>query len=98
MKKFVNFLSNNYDMTKKEADELVEECVYAARIGHGPHDVKQFLSHSLEFKDLKAVHALGDQLIHLMNNTREWFLKGLTSQGLHWDPTASPMLSVIKAG
>ncbi|WP_256243228.1 hypothetical protein [Bacillus sp. V3B] len=33
----VNFLTQNFEINKAEADSMVEECVYATRIGHGPN-------------------------------------------------------------
>lgn len=32
----VNFLIQNFEINKVKADSIVEECVYATRIGHGP--------------------------------------------------------------
>ncbi|MGY0694226.1 SEC-C metal-binding domain-containing protein [Virgibacillus sp. FSP13] len=79
---FVGFLRKNYDLDRQEADELVEECVYATRIGDGPNDILHFLSARLEFDSMEAVQAVMDQLVNLMNNTREWFLKGYMSTEL----------------
>jgi len=78
----VNHLTENFDITKAKADGYVEECVYATRIGHGPNDVIQFLSHTFEFDNAQTVQALMDKVVQLMNNTREWFLKGYMSSEL----------------
>lgn len=78
----VKFLINNFEVDQEEADDIVEECVYATRIGSGPNDVLEFLSHSFEFVDMQMVQTLMDKVVHLMNNTREWFLKGHTSTEL----------------
>ena len=78
----VKFLINNFEVDQEEADDIVEECVYATRIGSGPNDVLEFLSHSFEFVDRQMVQKLMDKVVHLMNNTREWFLKGHTSTEL----------------
>jgi len=75
----VNYLTKNYEIAKVEADGIAEECVYATRIGHGPNDVLEFLSHSFEFSGREEVQALMDKVIQLMNNRRQWFLKGYTS-------------------
>ncbi|WP_234028583.1 YecA family protein [Lentibacillus sp. Marseille-P4043] len=79
---FVSFLKKNYELDRQEADELVEECVYATRIGHEPNDIIHFLSATLEFDSMEAVQAVMDQIVNLMNNTREWFLKGYMSAEL----------------
>ncbi|MDQ1002962.1 hypothetical protein QFZ28_003362 [Neobacillus niacini] len=78
----VNFLLQNFEINKVKADSIVEECVYATRIGHGPNDVLKYLSHQYEFDSLETIKALMDKVVFLMNNTREWFLKGYTSTEL----------------
>ena len=82
-KGLVKFLTNNFEIDKEEADGYVEEIVYATRIGEGPNDVLSFLSHTFEFDNMEVVQELLDKVTHLMNNTREWFLKGYTSTELH---------------
>ncbi|GIP64042.1 preprotein translocase subunit SecA [Virgibacillus pantothenticus] len=72
----VHFLTRNYEMDKADADAIVEECAHAIKSGEGPGEVLKYLSHVLEFDSEQAVKALMDKIIHLMNNTREWFLKG----------------------
>ncbi|WP_176555733.1 SEC-C metal-binding domain-containing protein [Virgibacillus ndiopensis] len=81
-RQFVTFLTQNYEISKKEADGFAEECVYATRIGDGPQDVLQFLQQSFEIDSLEKVQAFTEPLVNLMNNTREWFLKGYTSTEL----------------
>jgi hypothetical protein len=79
---FVDFLTKNYEISKKEADEMVEECVYATNIGEGPNQIIQFLSSRLEFEDREALTAFVEIVMNLMNNTRQWFLKGYTPHEL----------------
>ncbi|WP_079529175.1 SEC-C metal-binding domain-containing protein [Halobacillus hunanensis] len=81
-KQLVNFFTKHFGMGKEEADGTVEECVYATRIGHGPNDVLTYLSNLLEFDSKETVQAVMDKVVYLMNNTREWFLKGYTSTEL----------------
>ncbi|MEN1968811.1 SEC-C metal-binding domain-containing protein [Lentibacillus sp. N15] len=88
---FVHFLTQNYEMNKQEADGLVEECVYATRIGDSPNDVLQFLGGTLEFTSMESVQALMNQVIDLMNHTREWFLKGYMSSELRNQETLRPL-------
>ncbi|WP_139344959.1 SEC-C metal-binding domain-containing protein [Virgibacillus pantothenticus] len=78
----VHFLTRNYEMDKADADAIVEECAHAIKSGEGPGDVLTYLSVVLELDSEQAVKALMDKIIHLMNNTREWFLKGHTSHEL----------------
>ncbi|MDR7003048.1 SEC-C metal-binding domain-containing protein [Neobacillus niacini] len=75
---FVDFLTQNYELDRERADGIVEECVYATRIGDGPNEIMQYFGSVLEFESLAAVQAIMNQVVHLMNNTRQWFLKGYT--------------------
>ncbi len=76
---FVNFLTENYEVDKTDADEIVEECVVATKNGESPNGILQYLSTNLEFDTLESVQELMAKVVNLMNNTREWFLKGHTS-------------------
>jgi hypothetical protein len=80
--KFVSFITGNYDITRQEAESIVEECVYATRIGHGPNDILQFLQSRLEFNSLDSLQAIMGRVVDLMNNIRQWFLKGYSSTEL----------------
>jgi len=78
----VSFLTENFKIDKAAADQLAEECVYATKNGDSPNDVLQYLSSMLEFENKETLHKLIDNVVFLMNNTREWFLKGHTSTEL----------------
>ncbi|WP_244440937.1 YecA family protein [Neobacillus jeddahensis] len=69
-------------MPKQEAMELVEDCIMHVKLGHQPSQLLQYLQSQLTFESLEAVQKLMDALVLLMNNTREWFLKGYTSEEL----------------
>jgi uncharacterized protein YecA (UPF0149 family) len=102
----VKFLLQNFEINKAKADSIVEECVYATRIGHGPNDVLNYLSQQFEFDSLETIQALMDKVVFLMNNTREWFLKGYTPTELsalekkHLKPlpTSTETEKVVKIG
>jgi hypothetical protein len=74
--KMVQFILGKYEIDKAEADSIVEECVYAIRIGHAPNEIFEYLGTRLEFKSMESVQAMMAQVIHVMNHTRQWFLKG----------------------
>lgn len=74
----VDFIVNNYEITRDEADELVQECVYAVRIGESLGDILNFLQNHLEMNTTEILRAVSEQIVHLTNNTRQWFLKGYT--------------------
>ncbi|WP_255301647.1 SEC-C metal-binding domain-containing protein [Bacillus sp. AFS040349] len=78
----VSFLTENFKINKADADQIAKECVYATKNGDSPNDVLQYLSKMLEFENEETLHKLVDRVIFLMNNTREWFLKGHTSTEL----------------
>ncbi|MEH7549510.1 MULTISPECIES: SEC-C metal-binding domain-containing protein [Bacillaceae] len=79
---FVHFLTQNYEMSRQEADGIVEECVYATNIGESPNHILQFLQSRLEFENIELVKACMDKVVNLMNNTRQWFLKGYSPREL----------------
>ncbi|WP_042454100.1 SEC-C metal-binding domain-containing protein [Neobacillus dielmonensis] len=79
---FVNFLTANYDISREEADGIVEECVYATNIGEEPGKIFEFLQSRLEFESIETVKGCMDKVIDLMNNTKQWFLKGYAPKEL----------------
>ncbi|SES05923.1 SEC-C motif-containing protein [Gracilibacillus ureilyticus] len=87
-RRFVKFLTRNFDIGKEAADELVEECVWDTKEGKSPNEVMRHLTEVLIFDRIEDVHAVMDHLMELMNNTREWALKGHTSEELRPIDTA----------
>jgi SEC-C motif len=81
-RKFVQFLLDHFKMTNEEADMIVEECVYAKRIGEQPKDILQYLQSRVEIENIETLRGIMDRIIDLMNNTRDWFLKGYTPSEL----------------
>ncbi|MBY0097794.1 SEC-C metal-binding domain-containing protein [Mesobacillus maritimus] len=81
-RKFVQFLLDHFKMTEVEADMIVEECVYAKRIGEQPKDILQYLQSRVEIENIETLRGIMDRIIDLMNNTRDWFLKGYTPSEL----------------
>ena len=79
---FVDFITENYEITREEADQLVEECIYAIRIGDNHQNIIEFLQTQLEILDLETVQAFMDHITSLINNTRQWFLKGYSPSEL----------------
>jgi hypothetical protein len=75
---FVHYLTQNYEISRQEAEGIAEECVYATKIGEAPNQILQFLQSRLEFKNIEMLKACMDKVINLMNNSRQWFLKGYT--------------------
>ncbi|MBL4953474.1 SEC-C domain-containing protein [Neobacillus sp. YIM B02564] len=78
----VSLFTQEYRMPKQEATELVEDFVIHVKLGHQPSQLLQYLQTQLTFESLEAVQRLMDALVLLMNNTRQWYLKGYTSEEL----------------
>ncbi|EKN71462.1 secC motif containing protein [Neobacillus bataviensis LMG 21833] len=75
----ISLFTQEYRMPKREAMELVEDCIMQVKLDHRPSQLLQFLQTQLTFESLEAVQRLMDVLVLLMNNTRQWYLKGYTS-------------------
>jgi preprotein translocase subunit SecA len=93
---FVHLLTKNYNISQFEANSIVEECVYATRFGESPNSIIKYLGERFEFESLESIQALMDHVVFLMNNTREWFLKGHTSTELS-KPEKKSLLQLPKA-
>ena len=79
---FVNFLTQNYEMSRQEADGIVEECVYANNMGESLNHIFQFLQSRIEIENIEMSKACMDKVVNLVNNTKQWFLKGYSPREL----------------
>ncbi|MCP1158228.1 YecA family protein [Bacillus infantis] len=75
----VQFLSQHFEISKEDADQVAEECIFATRVGDTPEDLMKYLTSMFKFDSVEKLQALMDIVVELMNSTREWFLKGYTS-------------------
>lgn len=82
-RRFVQFLLSRYEMSMEEADMIVEECVYAKRIGEQPKNILEYLQGRVEIASIESLRDIMDCIVDLMNNTRDWFLKGYTPEELN---------------
>ena len=78
----LSLFTQEYRMPRQEAMELVEDCIMHVKLGHQPSQLLQYLQTELTFESLEAVQRLMDAVVPLINNTREWYLKGYTSEEL----------------
>ncbi|MCB5238642.1 SEC-C metal-binding domain-containing protein [Niallia circulans] len=74
----VSLFTHEHQMPKHEAVEIVEDCIIQVKLGDSPSQIFQYLQTELSFDSLEAVQRLMDILVLLINNTREWYLKGYT--------------------
>jgi hypothetical protein len=79
---FVDFIRNNYSISRNEVDQLVEECVYAIQIGEPESNIIQFLQQRVEIDEFELLQAFMDHIVNLHNNTKQWFLKGYSPKEL----------------
>ncbi len=85
-KRFAKFIMDNYDITRQEADDIVEECVLIIRDPEEPNhqmsEIFGFLQSQLEFDSFDTAQQFAHYLMELHNNTRQWALKGYTPNEL----------------
>ncbi|MCL6477247.1 MAG: SEC-C domain-containing protein [Peptococcaceae bacterium] len=80
--RFKDFIIENYEISREEADSIAEECVFAVMAGDSPPDIIKYLQNRLEINTFDTLQSFTDLLTHLMNNTRQWVLKGHTPEEL----------------
>ncbi len=67
-----------YSILPLEADNLVNESVYAIKNGQPIGDILQFLQNNLEIKSFEVLQQFVKELNYFYNNTRQWIIKGYT--------------------
>jgi uncharacterized protein YecA (UPF0149 family) len=78
----LSLVTKEHRMSKQEAIALVEDCIIHVKLGNQPSQLLQYIQTQLTFESLESVQRLMDAVVLLMNNTREWYLKGYTSEEL----------------
>ncbi len=76
--RLVEFIGEYYTITRGEAEGLVEECVIALNDGYSLTELVELLQESLEMDSDGIVQDFVALLTYLINNTRQWGLKGHT--------------------
>ena len=79
---FVQFLCNHYVITREEADQLVEECVYAIQNGEELQDTLGMFQQEMEIDSVDMLQEFMRHIVELHNHTRQWILKGHTPDEL----------------
>lgn len=77
-KAFAAFLEQRLGATEDDADEIAAEIVLSIQERHGLHDVVGSLQNHFQISEQKVLEALVERVVELMNNTRQWTLKGHT--------------------
>jgi hypothetical protein len=78
----LSLFTQEYRMPKQEAIELAQDCIMQVKLGNHPSQLLQYIQTQLTFESLEAVQRLMDAVVVLMNNTREWYLKGYSPEEL----------------
>ncbi|WP_226037449.1 SEC-C metal-binding domain-containing protein [Aquibacillus saliphilus] len=78
----VKYLTQAFEISKEAVDEIVEECVFDILNGSEPNHILENLSNIFELGGSKQAQALMDRVVYLMNNTRQWRLKGYSPNEL----------------
>lgn len=76
----IEFLSDYYDLSQEEKDEIAIQCVYIIKLDGSLPELLEYLQSILEFPAQEMVQQLAARLVALCNNTRLWVLKGHTPE------------------
>lgn len=82
MKTFIRFLLEYYRMTEKDAHEITLQLNRLINMDAHPKVVLTYLESWIEFPSMEFVEELTMKLSELINNTRQWRLKGHTPNEL----------------
>jgi hypothetical protein len=86
----MSFLRQHWLLDAEEADMIVEELVYDIQLGSSPGELIERLQSNIEPADMKQMQLLVDKLIRLMNETRQWVLKGHSPKELRMQMRGTP--------
>lgn len=76
MVKFLRFLSESYDLTAEDKDEIAEELIYMINSNDQPSKLLEYLQSIFELPSFEFVQQLTAHVMEVYNNTRMWALKG----------------------
>jgi hypothetical protein len=70
------YVLSHYEIDRSEADFFVEDCVDAAKNGDSLASILEVAQSFLEMPDIERMSAITDLIVPLMNNTKQWVIKG----------------------
>ncbi|WP_108669059.1 YecA family protein [Peribacillus acanthi] len=76
MEKFLQFLSNSYELTVQEKNEIASQFIYMINSDAHPTMLIQYLQSKFEFPSFEFVQQLTAFVMEVHNHTRMWALKG----------------------
>lgn len=81
-KRFAQFIYENFQYSRKEAEDLATECVHSFQEGIDFNQYFGYFSNKIVFESMDAAQECADILVKLYNNTRQWHLKGYSPTGV----------------
>ncbi|TYP68348.1 SEC-C motif-containing protein [Paenibacillus methanolicus] len=81
-KAFATFLEQRLGATEDDADEIAAEIILSIQERLGLQDVVGSIQNHFQINELKMLEALVERVVELMNNSRQWTLKGHTPREL----------------
>jgi len=72
----VRYLATTYRMSREDADLIVEDCEWEINNLATVGDLIEGITEWIEFSSITEAEALTDRVVEMMNNTRQWALKG----------------------
>lgn len=88
---FVNYLRKYYRVDREEAELMVEICVEEAQTGATLQEQIEDLQGHFDTPNLQALNSLVAHLVELINNSRQWIIKGHTPMELRPREKLSPL-------
>jgi hypothetical protein len=76
MVKFLRFLSESYELTADDKDEIAEALIYMINSNDQPSKLIEYLQGMFELPSFEFVQQLTAHVMDVYNNTRMWALKG----------------------
>ncbi|MCA0758724.1 SEC-C domain-containing protein [Paenibacillus sp. N4] len=94
----VRFVLERYEIDRDEADFMAEVCVDAAKNGASLHEVLEEAANFIEMPGMETLNAVTDLLVPLMNNTRQYAIKGYSPAELSAKRASASLVMNAPAG
>ncbi|MFC4779514.1 SEC-C metal-binding domain-containing protein [Paenibacillus sp. GCM10023252] len=79
---FVSLLVGEFKLSREDAELLSSESAAAIRRGHSMQEIIDYLQQEVQWNSYEALNRLMTVLVPLMNQTKQWCLKGYSSSEL----------------
>jgi preprotein translocase subunit SecA len=96
LNELINFLLEDYELTKKEIAELSSQITVMINIGANIPIIINALRSQLQFSSDAFAEKLTAKMVNVYNNTRQWDLKGYTPKELSKYETKTTNTSLLE--